>query len=205
MSRSGTPDVHPSATVERSTLGPWTLLARDVTLRRSELGAYSYVMERSQVDHTWLGKFCSVASDVRLNPGQHPLERPSSHHFTYRSAAYGLGDDDHGFFEGRARRTLTVGHDVWIGHGATVMGGLSVGDGASIGAGAVVTRDVPAYTVVAGVPARVVRARFPPGVAERLARVRWWDWTHEQLRERLTDLRGDVQSFLAHADPEVTP
>ena len=193
---SQAPTVHPSAHVTASTLGAWTQLEGGVTLSHCQLGECSYVMEHSQLDYAVIGKCCSLASEVRLNPGQHPLSRPTSHHLTYRSAAYGLGEDDAAFFAGRAAQQVHVGHDVWIGHGVTVMGGVTLGNGAVIGAGAVVTHDVPPYSVAVGVPARVIRARFPAPLAERLERLAWWNWTHEQLRERLSDLRGDALAFV---------
>jgi phosphonate metabolism protein (transferase hexapeptide repeat family) len=198
------PTIHPSAVVVASELGAWTQLAADVQFEHSSLGDYSYVMERSQIMHAQIGRFCSVASDVRLNPGEHPLDRPTSHHLTYRAAAYDLGDDDADFFAWRAAQPVTLGHDVWIGHGATVLAGIHIGSGAAVGAGAVVSRDVAPYTVVAGVPARPIRQRFPEDVAERLIELAWWNWSHAQLRARLPDLRGDVLTFLEKYESEVS-
>ena len=195
--------VHPGARVQDSDLGAWTELADGVQFLSSHLGDYSYVMERSQIAHSVVGRFCSIASDVRLNPGNHPLDRPTSHHLSYRAAAYGLGEDDHAFFAGRAAQPVMIGHDVWIGHGATVLAGVSIGTGAAVGAGAVVSRNVAPYCVVAGVPARVLRRRFPPEMAERLLRLEWWNWTHAQLAERLPGLRGDVLSFLDTYETEI--
>ncbi|WP_293910699.1 hypothetical protein [Deinococcus sp.] len=199
------PTVHPGAVVQDSHLGAWTELAEGVQVLSSSLGDYSYVMERSQVAHSRIGRFCSIASDVRLNLSNHPLERPTSHHLTYRThraAAYGLGEDDQAFFDGRAAQVMTLGHDVWTLHCATVLAGVSVGTGVVVGAGAVVgvgavvSRDVAPYTVVAVVPARLLRRRFASEVARRLLELDWWNWTHTQLAERLPDLRGDVLNFL---------
>lgn len=92
------------------------------------------------------------------------------------------------FAKRRSRRT-TIGHDTWIGHGAQVKPDVVVGNGAVIASGAIVTKDVPPYAIVAGVPARVIRFRQPPEIVERLERFAWWDWDHATLRERLDDFR----------------
>lgn len=196
MKRSPQPTVHPTALVQESQLGSWTQVAEGAQLVESRLGDYSYVMEHVQAIYTTIGKFCSIASYVRLNPGNHPLERPSSHHFTYRSAQYELGEDDLAFFRWRRENLVSIGHDVWIGHNATVLPGVRVGNGAAIGAGTIVTKEVEPYTVVAGVPAKPVRRRFSPHLAERLEALAWWDWPHERLRARLGDFRGNVEAFL---------
>jgi len=191
-----TPTVHPTATLERTTLGRYTEVGPFVRLSHSSLDDYSYIGEHSQADYTTIGKFCSIAAQVRLGPGNHPLERPTTHHLTYRSSLYGLGKDDEAFFEWRAAHPVSIGHDVWIGHGVTVLSDVSIGVGAALGAGAVVSKDVPPYAVVVGVPARVVRYRFEPVVCAALERVAYWDWTFEELRQRLPDLRGNIETFL---------
>jgi serine acetyltransferase len=86
---------------------------------------------------------------------------------------------------------------VWIGHGAIVLPGRGIGTGAIVAAGSVVTKDVPDYTIVAGVPARFVRRRFEPKLADRLMRLAWWDWHHERLGRALGDFRSlSVEDFL---------
>jgi phosphonate metabolism protein (transferase hexapeptide repeat family) len=128
----------------------------------------------------------------------HPMERASLHHFTYRSRWYFDGEeDDAQFFAWRAGNAITIGHDTWIGHGAVVMPGVTIGTGAIVGSNAVVTRDVPDYAIAVGVPARVIRQRFPDGIAARLLQLRWWDWDHERLRVALPDFRAlGIEAFL---------
>jgi phosphonate metabolism protein (transferase hexapeptide repeat family) len=184
------PTVHPSASVIDCELGAWTEISAEAILERSSLGDYSYVMQRCQIVGSHIGKFCSIASDVRLNPGNHPLERVTSHHMTYRAALFGLGEDDEDFFAWREANPVRLGHDVWIGHGVTVLPGVSIGNGAAIGAGAVVTKDVLAYTVAIGVPARVLRPRFAEGVVERLERTGWFHWSRDLLEQRLEDFKN---------------
>jgi len=193
---SPSPTIHPNAQVRNAVLGAWTELAEGVRFSDSSLGDYSYIKEYSQAIYAEIGKFCSIASFVRLNPGNHPIQRPTTHHFTYRSAAYDMGGDDHAFFQWRRDHAVKVGHDVWIGHNATVMPGVCIGNGAVIGAGAVVTKDVEPYTIVAGVPARPIRRRFDKAIIERLETTCWWDWPHELLQRRLHDFRGSIEEFL---------
>lgn len=183
------PTIHPRADRRGSELGEWTELAEAVSFTESTLGDYSYVMNRSQVVWAEIGKFCSIASDVRINPGNHPAWRASQHHFSYRASAYGLGEDDAEFFEWRKSNRVTIGHDVWIGHGATVLAGVTVGTGAIIGAGAVVSKDVEPYAIVGGVPAKTIKMRFTKDVAEKMIALAWWDWPREKLGETLKDMR----------------
>ena len=99
----------------------------------------------------------------------------------------------------RPRTGIVVGNDVWIGHNAVVMGGVTLGDGAVVGAGAVVTHDVAPYEIVGGVPARHIGWRYAPEVIAAMERIRWWDWSHETLKERLRDF-DDVERFCARYD-----
>lgn len=194
---SPAPTVHPSAEVRDSALGAWTEIGPGWSLLEVTLGDYSYAAGTDGVIHyAAVGKFCSLASHVAINPGDHPMERVSQHHFTYRRRQFDLGPDDPTLFDRRRRAACRIGHDVWIGHGAMIMAGVTVGTGAVVAAGAVVTHDVAPYCIVAGVPARALRDRFPAPVAHKLLASRWWDWAHEVLRERLEDLM-DVERFLA--------
>jgi phosphonate metabolism protein (transferase hexapeptide repeat family) len=163
------------------------------------MGDYSYVVNDSQITYATIGKFCSIAAMTRINPGNHPMHRATQAHFTYRSSAYFEGEsDDTDFFDWRRQHHVHIGHDVWIGHGAIVLPGRNIGTGAVIAAGAIVTKDVPAYTIVAGNPARIVRRRFSEEIAGRLARLAWWDWDHDKLREALPDFRKlGIEDFLS--------
>ncbi len=195
---SESPTLDPTARVTACRLGRYTEVGARTRLSETELGDYSYISEDGEVIYTRVGKFTSIAASVRINPGNHPMERASQAHFTYRAHAYWPEEaDEPAFFDRRRASPVTIGHDVWIGHGVVVLPGRTVGDGAVLGAGAVVTRDVAPYTIVVGNPARPVRERFPAPVAERLRRLAWWDWDHERLRQALPDFRTlAIEEFL---------
>jgi phosphonate metabolism protein (transferase hexapeptide repeat family) len=192
-----TPTIHPTSRIHESTLGAWTDIGPNCGISESSIGDYTYTAGDASIIYSTVGKFCSIASHVRLNPGNHPMHRVTQHHMTYRRRMFGFGDtDDDAFFDWRRAHHVTIGNDVWIGHGAIVMPGVSVGDGAVIGSGAVVTKDIAKYTIVGGVPAKVIRERFPREIAKRIAATRWWDWPRALLEERFDDL-NDVERFLA--------
>ncbi len=192
------PFIHPTASVRDSRFGIYTEVGARTTVAETEFGDYSYVVHDSQIIYATIGKFCSIASHTRINPGNHPLERVALSHFTYRASAYGLGADEPGFFEWRREHRVTLGHDVWLGHGVIVLPGVSIGTGAAIGAGTVVTKDVPPFAVVVGNPGRVLRYRFPEEVREALLAIAWWNWPREKLAEALPDIRAlTAEAFCA--------
>lgn len=194
---SEAPTIGTNTNTQSSTLGAWTELGHDTVFVDSALGDYSYAMQRCQIIWTKIGKFCSIASDVRINPGNHPTWRASQHHFSYRAAAFGLGEDDTEFFSWRKDHEVSIGHDVWVGHGATILAGVSIGTGAVIGAGAVVSKDVAPYQIVGGVPAKTIKERFTPKLADQMQDLAWWDWPRAKLRSSLNDMRTlPAEAFL---------
>lgn len=190
------PDIASDARVTDCELGGYTEVAAGAQLTETTLDAYSYVMERCDIIYTNIGKFTNIASDVRINPGNHPMEWVSQHHFLYRCRLYGFKEEDNEpFFDWRRRQRVTIGHDCWIGHKAIIMAGVTIGNGAVVAAGAVVTKDVAPYTIVAGVPAKQVSKRFPKQIWQALEEIEWWDWDHATLKERLDNFY-DIRKFL---------
>ena len=192
------PTIDPTAKLHETKLGAYCEVGPRTVLHEVSMDDYSYVVNDAQITYTTIGKFCSIAAMTRINPGNHPMHRATQAHFTYRASAYFPGEsDDAEFFAWRRSHHIQIGHDVWIGHGAIILPGRNVGTGAVIAAGAIVTKDVPAYTIVAGNPARPIKRRFPEAIAGRLAELAWWDWDHETLRSALPNFRKlTVEDFL---------
>jgi hypothetical protein len=191
------PTIADNAVIQDCHFGRFTEVGSDVHMTDSVLDDYSYICRGCELISTDIGKFANIAAMVRINPGFHPMERVTLHHLTYRRARYGVDvSDDADFFAWRRRQRVTIGHDTWIGHGAVIMPGVRIGHGAVVGSNAVVTKDVPAYAIVAGAPAKVLRMRFPKAIASAIEATCWWDWDHELLTQRLPDF-NDVRRFLA--------
>ena len=191
------PTVAAEARVRSCQLGQYTEIASQVNMQECTLGDYSYVMERCELIYTNIGKFVNIASDVRINPGNHPLEWVSQHHFLYRMKQYGFKDhDDESYFSWRRLQTVAIGNDVWIGHKAIIMPGVTIGNGAVIGAGAIVTHDVAPYAIVAGAPAKKIRQRFPDAIWQQIEKTGWWDWDHQTIKARVDDFR-DMRKFIS--------
>jgi phosphonate metabolism protein (transferase hexapeptide repeat family) len=197
------PSLADSAVIRNCQFGRYTEVGEFVHMTDSVLDDYSYICRGCELIHTDIGKFANIAAQVRINPGFHPMDRPSQHHFTYRLNRYGFaGADDSAFFEWRSRQRVSIGHDSWIGHGVVIMPGVRIGIGAVVGSNSVVTRDVPPHAIVAGAPARVLRMRFPRDISDALLATAWWDWSHEQLAERFQDF-SDLRRFLQQYGPSV--
>ncbi|TPJ57084.1 DapH/DapD/GlmU-related protein [Mesorhizobium sp. B2-7-1] len=192
------PRIHPTAELKGCKLGRYASIGERVILREVSVGDFSYFERHCEAIYTTIGKFCSIAANSRINALEHPIERLTQHKVSYRPNEYfrWLGVDT----EFRARRQakpVSVGHDVWIGHGAVIMPGVAIGNGAVIGANAVVTHDVAPYTIVAGVPAKPLRQRFPAAVAARIEALAWWDWAPEKLARAIPDMQAmPIEAFL---------
>jgi phosphonate metabolism protein (transferase hexapeptide repeat family) len=195
---SETPLVHPTAEITATSLGRYTEIDERCIINESEIGDYSYLIRECEVWAATIGKFANIASHVRINATNHPTWRASLHHFSYRAQDYWPdAEREEGFFEWRRAHRVTIGHDVWIGHGATILPGVSIGNGSVVGSGAVVTRPVEPYTIVGGVPARVIKPRFPAAIGERMNKLAWWDWEHHAIGEALADFRAlSAEDFL---------
>lgn len=144
-----------------------------------------------------IGKFCSIACGVKFlfNCANHTLKSLSTYTFSLfyedweleksnvASACDNKGD-------------IVIGNDVWIGFEAVILAGVKIGDGAIIGTRAVVTKDVPPYSIVGGIPAKVIRKRYSPDIIEQLLSLRWWNWTKDRIKRNLPFIMaGNIENM----------
>ncbi|MEC7838605.1 MAG: CatB-related O-acetyltransferase [Chlamydiota bacterium] len=134
-------------------------------------------------DKLIIGKFCAIAAETRfIMTGDHKLDAIS----TYPFPAFRKGwDNAYNMADLPPRGDTVVGNDVWFGYNSLIRGGVKIGDGAIIATSSVVVKDVPAYSIVAGNPAKVVKMRFDDPTIERLIKIAWWDWPIEKITEHL--------------------
>jgi len=179
-----------------SQVGRYAVLFANVCLEGSNLGAYSYVQAGTLLTNVEVGPFCSIAGGVLAGLASHPMNMTST-----SPVFYDCEQPLPRFFTRKRLVTAhlprtTISADVWIGQNAMIKAGIHVGVGAVIGAGAIVTRDVPPYAIVTGIPARPTRTRFPEDICCRLVESRWWERTDAEL-ERLAELFPDPERLLA--------
>ena len=148
-------------------------------------------------DRLKIGKFCSIACGAKFlfTSGNHSMQSLSTYTFPIFYEEWGLDAKD---IRSAWDNTgdITIGNDVWIGYEAVILSGVTIGDGAIVGARAVVTKDVPPYTIVAGVPARPIRKRFDEETIAKLQALRWWDWDEERLKRCIPAIQsGDMAAL----------
>lgn len=166
-------------------ISPKARICRLVKIKRSQVGDYSYIGPSCDITHTTIGKYCSIADNCRICTPSHTLRLISSSPiFTLRNNGTGTTwvTNNVGHNE---MQSVCIGNDVWIGSRVIIKDGITIGDGAVIGAGAVVTKDVPPYAVVGGIPAKVIKYRFEQPIIDKLLEIKWWNANDEKLRNNI--------------------
>ena len=184
------------ALAEGVALGPQTKLVD------CQVGRYTYFAGYSALARCRIGAFCSLGPHLEAGFGRHPTHYVSAYPSFY--SAHSAGRADFGVVTDFAEHLpITIGNDVWLGAHCLVMDGVTIGDGALVAAGAVVAQDVAPYTLVGGVPARVIRQRFSPEETEFLLALKWWerdlDWIRahaplfQDIRQLMAATRGEIR------------
>lgn len=142
-------------------------------------------------DKLKIGKFCSIACEAKFlfNSANHTMSSLSTYPFPLFYEEWGISKKDV-TKSWDNKGNIIIGHDVWIGFEAIILAGVTIGNGAIIGARSVVTKDVPPYTIVAGVPARIVRKRFNEDVIVKLLEIKWWNWSKEKITQNIQAIQS---------------
>lgn len=165
----------------------YTRLSALVRLLGCNIGKYTIINRGCSLVYTTIGNFSSLAGYIQLGAGRHPLNYIStSEIFYHKNSLTNLWVKPIDF---TGNLPITIGSDVWIGSQAFVMGGVKIGHGAVVGSRSVVTKDVPPYAIVAGVPAKIIKYRFSEDVIERLLEIKWWDFDDEEIQKNIDFFR----------------
>jgi acetyltransferase-like isoleucine patch superfamily enzyme len=150
-------------------------------------------------DSVVIGKYCSIANGVVMIPTVGHI--PPHDYERYRVSTFPLARLKKNAWREeyslpKEKSSIIVGNDVWIGARAIILSGVKIGDGAIVGAGAVVTHDVPPYAVVAGVPANIIRFRYPEEQIKQLLEIAWWNWSFDKVSSNMDLFYGEVAKFI---------
>ena len=179
-------------------VGDYTMyndFVNDPTLFEKNNVLYHYPIN---YDKLIIGKFCSIACGAKFlfNSANHNLNSLSTYPFPLFFEEWDLKKEN--VTESwNNKGDIIIGNDVWIGYEAVILSGVNIGDGAVIGTRAVVTKDVPPYTIVGGVPAKIIRKRFSEEVISKLLEIKWWDWNEEKIKNNIEKIkRGDIENLI---------
>lgn len=184
------------------------LVGEGTSLSNTSLGFGSYVANHSYLVNTKIGKYCCIGPFVKTAIGTHPSRQFVSIHpaFFSNNHVSGLSYVKDTKFFGQifsfGNYQIEIGNDVWIGANVTLLEGIKIGDGAIVAAGAVITKDVPAFAIVGGVPAQVIRYRFSSEQMEILLEYRWWEKDEEWIKNH-ADYFDDIEHYLEMASKEI--
>ena len=160
-------------------IDPSSKVDSECTLSAVKMGRYSYVGSGTRITDTNIGSFCSIGGRCGIGGGIHPTNMVSTSPVFLKGR--NILNKHFANISYNPSETVSIGNDVWIGEGVCIVSGVNIGDGAVIGAHAVVTKDVEPYSIVAGVPAKLIKKRFDDDTIKKLLELKWWDLSDEEL------------------------
>lgn len=167
--------------IKKSKIDKKARISSGNTILCSEIGAYSYTSYDVSILHAKIGRFCSIGSNVKIGAAGHPLDWVSSSpmfHSGRNMFRKHLAQNEYNPYS-----ETIIGNDVWIGQNVLIKSGVAIGNGAVIGMGSVVTKNVGAYEIWAGNPAKLIRKRFDDETITRLEEMQWWFWDEDKIRQ----------------------
>lgn len=169
-------------------------IGKNTILSGCNLGKYSYVGDNSVFVNVKIGRFCSISSGVKAGLGIHPSSKFVSTSPVFYSTKMQAGSSfvETNLFE--ENLAISIGHDVWIGTNVVIMDGVSIGDGAIVGSGAIITKDVEPYSIIGGIPGKIIKKRFTEDQIKFLLAYQWWNKEDSWLRENI-DCFGSIDVF----------
>lgn len=183
------------STIRNCSFDQNVFVGHSCNLNRVNVGKRSYFNRDVKIVNASIGSFCSIGSEVQIGFGEHPVDMVSNHPAFYsNNKAFETFADDMYFNEYPG--IVTIGHDVWIGSKALIMNNIEIGTGAIIAAGSIVTKNVKAYSIVGGIPAKLIRMKFSEDEIEELLSSEWWTWSAERLKEEFRSFHK-IEEFIS--------
>jgi len=181
--------------VTNCTFGRYNSIQNNVKLREVALGDFSYIANNSSIIKTDIGKFCSIGSNCNIVLGQHPTKNFVSTHpaFFSTSKKHQFSFVDKDLYE--EYKKVQIGNDVWIGSNVIILDGIKIGNGAIVATGSVVVKDVEAYSIVGGVPSKIIRYRFEKDKIIFLEELKWWNKDLEWIKSNINNF-SDINLLL---------
>ena len=184
-----------SSILDSEILG-YNKIGKNTGVVNSKIGNYTYIGDNSSINNTIIGSYCSIAGLVKSGLGNHPVNFVSTSPLFYSQSKHlKITLADKSFFNECKSEKSEIGCDVWIGENVIVMDGIKIGNGAIVAAGSVVTKDVPDYAIVGGVPAKIIKFRFTEDIIKYLQTLKWWEKDIEWLKRNIHNFQHNIISL----------